>query len=587
MKQQSTTRQPFQSKHGAEAVEEVLGAERSFGTPLPDGDTCWEALGMRDPRLDGLFFVGVSSTGIYCRAVCSAKRPKRENCTFFKTAAEAEAAGFRPCLKCRPELAPGVPLAPDTDRAVRRAAQLIREGSGTRGIADIAAELGLSERQMRRLFERAFGVTPTEYRTTCRLLLAKSLLTDTELPITRVAYACGFSSVRRFNDAFSERYRMPPSRFRVKAASGISQTGAGPIVLHVGYRPPFRFDLLLDFLRMRAIDGVEAVREDSYARTVRLDAPSPRIGLDASSFDGEARAATDGTAASYPRIGWIGVEDEPEKSRLSVTVSPELFDDLPLVLARVRRLFDTDCLPSSIEAGLDDFYGRVPGSRRIAGVRLPCCFDGFEMAVRAILGQQITVKAAGTLAGRVAHEFGYPVDTPYEGLGIAFPPPVAFCAPDAANRLGELGVIGQRARAICALAEAVCSGEVGLYPGADLETDAAALKAIPGIGDWTVQYLLMRAYGHPDAFPAADLGVRDAFPGLKPREIAALSENWRPWRSYAVMSLWSSHTTSASGSQGGKAASGKATGASLRSGFGKEVGTRSQSGSAKGIESAP
>lgn len=583
MEQQGTARQPSQGKHGTEAVEEVLDAERSFGTPLPDGDTCWEALGMHDPRLDGLFFVGVSSTGIYCRAVCSAKRPKRENCTFFKTAAEAEAAGFRPCLKCRPELAPGVPLAPDTDRAVRRAALLIREGSGARGIAGIAAELGLSERQLRRLFERSFGVTPTEYRTTCRLLLAKSLLTDTELPITRVAYACGFSSVRRFNDAFFARYRMPPSRFRAQATSGAPQADAGPIVLHVGYRPPFRFDLLLDFLRMRAIEGVEAVREGSYARTVRLDAPSSHVGLGAAPSDGETQVEANGAAAaSYPRIGWIGVEDEPEKNRLSVTVSPELFDDLPLVLARVRRLFDTDCLPSSIEAGLDDFYRRVPGSCRIAGVRLPCCFDGFEMAVRAILGQQITVKAAGTLAGRVAREFGYPVDTPYEGLGRAFPPPVAFCTPEAANRLGELGVIGQRARAICALAEAVCSGEVGLYPGADLKADAAALKAIPGIGDWTVQYLLMRAYGHPDAFPAADLGVRGAFPDLKPREIMALSESWRPWRSYAVMSLWSSHAASASVPQGEAAASDEAAGTRSRSASGKEVGVPSQSDSAKG-----
>lgn len=494
------------------------------GDALPDDETCWEALGMHDSHLDGLFFVGVSSTGIYCRAVCSAKRPKRENCTFFRTAAEAEAAGFRPCLKCRPELAPGAPLAPDTDRAVKRAAVLIRETAGTCRIADIASDLGLSERQLRRLFEKAFGVTPTEYRTTCRLLLAKSLLTDTDLSITQVAYACGFASVRRFNDAFSTRYRMPPSRFRSKAASGHASGSEGPIVLHLGYRQPFRFDLLLDFLRMRAIEGVEAVIGDTYLRTVRLDGVGSQ---------------------SDPAVGWIEVADEPAKNRLAVTVSPSLFNDLPLVLARVRRLFDTDCVPSSIEASLSDFYERVHPECRIPGIRLPCCFDGFEMAVRAILGQQITVKAAGTLAGRVAREFGTLVQTPHEELTVVFPAPVAFCSPEAADRLGRLGVIGQRARAICALAEAVCSGKVGLCPGADYEADAVALRAIAGIGDWTVQYLLMRAYAHPDAFPAADLGVREAFPGLKPRELITLSEAWRPWRSYAVMSLWSSHASKA------------------------------------------
>lgn len=509
------------------ATEPCRDVDGFTGPSLPDGDTCWEALGLHDSNLDGLFFVGVTSTGIYCRAVCSAKRPKRENCLFFKTAAEAEAAGFRPCLKCRPELAPGAPLAPDTDRAVHRAALLIRESSSAVHIADIATQLGLSERQLRRLFERTFGVTPAEYRTTCRLLLAKSLLTDTDLPITRVAYACGFSSVRRFNDAFSNSYRMPPSRFRASAAAGTAHAGTGPIVLHVGYRPPYRFDLLLEFLRLRAIAGVEAVCDGAYLRTVRLD----------------GAAQKDGTASeTAPRIGWIKVEDEPAKNRLAVTVSPELFDDLPLVLARVRRLFDTDCLPASIEAGLADFHERVAPECRIAGIRLPCCFDGFEMAVRAILGQQITVKAAGTLAGRVASEFGYPANSPHAELSVAFPHPMAFCSDEAANRLGELGVIGQRARAICALAQAVCSGEIDLCPGADLEADARALKAIPGIGDWTVQYLLMRAYAHPDAFPAADLGVREAFPNLKPREIAALSEKWRPWRSYAVMSLWSSHS---------------------------------------------
>lgn len=295
-----------------------------------------------------------------------------------------------------------------------------------------------------------------------------------------------------------------------------------PAVFRVEYRQPFAFGRLLGFLCMRAIEGVEAVSGATYLRTVRLDGVSP-----------------DGS----PRIGWIEVEDEPTEARLSVTVSPELLGDVSLVIARVRRLFDTDCSPVQVEAVLADFYERAAPENRIPGIRLPCCFDGFEMAVRAILGQQITVKAASTLAGRVAREFGHSVQTPHEQLAVAFPPPVAFCSSETISRLGELGVIRQRSRAICALAEAVCAGDVRLCPGADLEADAAALKAISGIGDWTVQYLLMRAYAHPDAFPATDLGVRGAFPDLKPREIAALSERWRPWRSYAVMSIWSSHGT--------------------------------------------
>ncbi|MEF9876904.1 MAG: Ada metal-binding domain-containing protein [Gordonibacter sp.] len=530
--------------------EEVVSSVAFMGAMLPDDDTCWAALRAHDARFDGLFFVGVRSTGIYCRAVCPAKMPKRENCTFFRSAAQAEAAGFRPCLKCRPELAPGAPLASDTDQVVQRAAAIIREHAGSCRVADISSQLGLSERQLRRLFERTFGVTPTAYRTTCRLLLAKSLLTDTDLPVTRVAYACGFSSVRRFNDAFLENYRMPPSRFRAKAAEGATRVCAGPIVLHIGYRPPYRFDLLLDFLRLRSIAGVEAVEGGAYMRTVRLSGSSyvldparetaplaPDDGL--LSLACEASLSQVGEVGARSRIGWIRVADDPTRNRLALTVSPELFGDLPLVVARVRRLFDADCLPAVVEAGLADFHARVPAASRIPGIRLPCSFDGFEMAVRAILGQQVTVKAAGTMAGRVAAAFGTPMQTPHAALTTAFPSPAAFCAPDAAERLGQLGVIAQRARAICTLARSLCSGEVTLKPGADLEAEARALAAIPGIGDWTVQYLLMRAYGHPDAFPATDLGVKNAFPGLKPRELARLSEAWSPWRSYAVMSLWS------------------------------------------------
>ncbi len=497
------------------AVEADVSPSWFMGDELPDRDVCYKALLANDPRFDGLLFVGVSSTGIYCRVgICWAKVPKIENCTFFKTAAEAEAAGYRPCLKCRPELAPGEPIAPDADRAVARAALAIREHPGESPIARIAADQGMSERHLRRLFEATYGVAPAAYRETCRLLLAKSLLTDTDLPITRIAFASGFSSVRRFNDAFANNYRMQPTRFRKRAKEGSTPANASdPVVLHVGYRAPYRFDLLLAFLKLRAIEGVEAVEGDAYYRIVRGD--------------------------DAAHTGWVKVADEPKRKRLAVTVSPELFDDLPSVLARVRRLLDTDCVPSAVETGLADFYARLDGAYHIPGIRVPCSFDGFEMAVRAILGQQITVKAAGTLAGRVAQEFGQPVAGPIDALTCAFPAPSAFCADGVAERLGELGVIAQRAQAICAIAQAMEEGTLTLRPGGDVRAEADFLGGIRGIGDWTVQYLLMRAYNYPDAFLPTDYGVKLGFPDLKPRELEALSQPWRPWRSYAVMSLWS------------------------------------------------
>ena len=486
-----------------------------MGSDLPSQDVCYQALLSGGPHFDGLLFVGVSSTGIYCRVgVCWAKVPKRENCTFFKTAAEAEAAGYRPCLKCRPELAPGTPIAPDIDHAVERAASSMRERPGDAPIARIAAEQGMSERHLRRLFEQTYGVSSAQYRETCRLLLAKSLLTDTELSMTRIAYASGFASVRRFNDAFVNSYGMQPTRFRKNAQSSTSaKTEAAPIVLHVDYREPYRFDLLLGFLQMRAIEGVEAVLDGAYWRIVRAS-------------DGE-------------RAGWIKVENDSSHRRLAVTISPELFDDIPSVLARTRRLFDTDCMPEAVEQGLADFYEHSGETYRIPGIRVPCAFDGFEMATRAILGQQITVKAASTLAGRVAREFGTPIKGPISELTCAFPLPQAFCAQDAPACLGEVGVIAQRANAICAIARAMETGELTLRPGADLVAEAARLGSIRGIGDWTVQYVLMRAYDYPDAFLPTDYGVKLALPDMKPRELEKLSQPWRPWRSYAVMSMWS------------------------------------------------
>jgi len=470
-------------------------------------DALIEGLPAHKTDLDGRFFVGVSSTGIYCRTICSARVKNRENCTFFPTAAAAEGAGYRPCLRCRPELAPETPVVLGESSIAHRVARLVKEDPSSRSFADIALELGVSERHLRRAFEDEYGVSPAAYRNSCRLLLAKSLLTDTDMPITHVAFSCGFSSVRRFNDAFLQHYRMSPTHVRKRTT--VAKAELQPIVMRLDYRPPFRYDLLLDFLSYRAVEGVELVEGDAYSRTVRTESG----------------------------VGWIKVANQPEKNCLRVTISPELFGELPTVMAKVRRLFDTDCFPLVIEEALAGFYERAPHCH-LLGVRIPCCFDGFEMAVRAILGQQVTVKAANTMAGRVAAAFGSPVSLSAEGLTTAFPLPLAFCTPDAAEKLGMLGVVRQRSRAICSLAEALCAGEVDLRPGADVEETAKGLLAISGIGDWTVQYMLMRALDYSDAFPATDYGVKVTFPDMKEKALREMSLAWSPWRSYAVMSLW-------------------------------------------------
>jgi len=310
---------------------------------------------------------------------------------------------------------------------------------------------------------------------------------------------------------------------RQRVEGRVNVTNRQATVTEIEYNPPFRYDLLLDFLSYRAIKGVEVIKDGTYYRTVRLDSFST------------SRA---GERIFAPLIvGWIKVVDLPETNCLELTVSPELSEKLPVVIESTRRLFDTDCSPQLVEKGLVDFHERIPQSH-IPGIRIPCCFDGFEMAVRAILGQQVTVKAANTIAGRLAAAFGTPVALPTEGLTTAFPPPSVFCAPDAAEKLGSLGVVRQRAKAICSLAEALCAGVLELHPGADIEQSAGRLLDIPGIGDWTVQYLLMRAFDFTDAFPATDYGVRCAFPNMKEKALRELSLKWSPWRSYAVMSLW-------------------------------------------------
>jgi AraC family transcriptional regulator of adaptative response / DNA-3-methyladenine glycosylase II len=382
-------------------------------------------------------------------------------------------------------------------------------------IGDLARTLGITDRHLRRVFEQEFGVTPVRYLQTRRLLLAKSLLTDTTLPVTQVALTAGFKSIRRFNELFQERYRMAPSRFR--KVNGNVQTGSDSITLLLGYRPPYEWHSILTFFAQRTIDGVEAVCDGSYLRAVCLN-------------DGSTECS-----------GWLSVTHMPSKNALAVTVSSGLLPVLSRVLARVRQLFDINCDPARIQQTLG--VRDLPGGRPYApGTRVPGCFDPFEMAVRAILGQQVTVKAARTLAKRLVEAFGHSVQTPFATLSYTFPKPrtIVDLPSPIEDQLGPLGITGARARSIRALAQALEQGTVELSTAADAQQQMERLLKLPGFGPWTVHYVAMRALGWPDAFPHTDFGVKKALAPLDPQQILKLAQAWQPWRSYVTVSLWNS-----------------------------------------------
>ena len=469
-----------------------------------DDDARYAAMTARDPRFDGVFFVAVHTTGIYCRPICPARTPRRARCAFYPTAALAEKAGFRACFRCRPELAPGNSAIDAVDHLVRTAAARIAEGAlNTASVAALAGELGVSARHLRRATEARLGVSPIELAQTARVALAKQLLQDTAMPITSVAFAAGFASVRRFNAAFKAAMTIAPREVR-RTASGAR---APELVLRLDYRAPYDWDALRGFLAARAIPGVETVVADRYARVVHLDGA----------------------------VGTIEVRDEPARHGLALAVSPELVGALMPLVVRVRRMFDLDARPDVIAGVL----GRDPRLARHVrarpGLRVPGAIDPFEAAVRAMLGQQVSVAAATTLAGRFVARFGTPVATTHTALTHRFPtaPEIVRAAPAA---IAAIGLPGKRAAAIHALAGAIVDG--GLDLGAtELDAFVASAIALPGIGPWTAHYLAMRALHLPDAFPAGDLGVKHAL-GLAAREAEAHATRWRPFRSYAVLHLW-------------------------------------------------
>lgn len=476
---------------------------------LPDHRVCEQARLSRDARFDGLFFSAVTSTKIYCRPVCPAPAPKPANVRYYASAAAAEAAGFRPCLRCRPELAPGNPAWRHGEQMVSRALTLIDAGTlAQQSLEQLATRVGVSSRQLRRLFVEHLGAPPIDVYTTRRLLFAKQLLTETALPVTEVALASGFASLRRFNAAFAQANRMPPTELRRQPRAPL---GEG-LILRLGYRPPYDFDALLAFLRTRALPGVEQVAEHAYARVFgRADAP-----------------------------GWLRLSQWPggEHALRLELHGASAVQMLPLV-TNLRRMFDLDAEPQAIAATLAATGVLKPLLRLRPGLRLPGGWDGFEIAVRAVLGQQVSVAAARTLATRIVQRYGEPLTAPpMSGLERLFPTPAQLTE---AN-LREIGVTSARAATIRGIAQALLDDRVDFRPEQSIDEFVAGWVALPGIGAWTAHYIAMRALSHPDAFPAADLILRRVAAGdgpeLSTRALAALAENWRPWRAYAVMHLW-------------------------------------------------
>lgn len=476
-----------------------------------DHDACYRALSVRDARFDGRFFTAVKTTGIYCRPVCPARTPLSKNIIFYPSAAAAQEAGFRPCLRCRPETAPDLGAWRGASNTVSRALSLIEMGALDEADVDsLAGRLGVGERHLRRLFREYLGASPVAVAQTRRVLLAKQLIHDTRLPMTEVALAAGFGSLRRFNETFAALYDRPPTALRRAANAEVSAGPQGEVSLLLRYRAPYDWPAMLAFLRKRAIPGVENVDANSYRRTI--------------GFDG-----LQGTVTVQPADG----------NALRATIRFPKLSTLPKIIARLRRLFDLTADPEAIAAQLSADAILAPLVAARPGLRVPGAWDGFELAVRAVLGQQITVSAAISLAGKIVARYGAPLKSPEPGLTHVFPEPGVLADAD----IAKLGMPKTRGAALSAIAAAVAADPNLFTASRDLDGAVAQLRALPGIGDWTAHYIAMRQLREPDAFPAADIGLQRAMAdanGLRPNAAALLAraEHWRPWRAYAAQHLW-------------------------------------------------
>jgi AraC family transcriptional regulator of adaptative response / DNA-3-methyladenine glycosylase II len=478
-----------------------------------DHDACYRALSLRDARFDGRFFTGVKTTGIYCRPICPARTPRSENVTFFPTAAAAQEAGFRPCLRCRPETAPDLGAWRGTSNTVSRALALIEAGALDDGsVDDLAGRLGVGERQLRRLFRQHLGASPIAVAQTRRVLLAKQLIHESRLPMTEIAFAAGFGSVRRFNETFQTLFRRAPGDLRRASSQDVSAGPRGEITLLLRYRPPYDWPAMLEFLRRRAIPGIEVVTGERYARSIELDGVLGTVAVEQA--DGHALRAT----VQFPKLS-----------------------ALPAIIARLRRVFDLAADPIAISAHLAKDPMLAPLVKARPGLRVPGAWDGFELAIRAVLGQQITVAAAARLAGRLVAMHGVPLKAPVGGLTHAFPRPQALATAD----LTALGMPRRRAAAVCAMATQIIADPRLFDPTGELDDAVQRLRSIPGIGEWTAQYIALRQLREPDAFPAGDIGLIRVMAGRDERgpsssELMDRASHWRPWRAYAAQHLWAS-----------------------------------------------
>ena len=483
-------------------------------------DWCYNALKSRDVRFDARFSTGVITTGVYCRPICPALTPQSQNVRFYPTAAAAEDAGFRPCLRCRPESSPGTPEWIGSSSIVSRALRLISEGTLDEfGVDGLAGRLHVGSRHLRRLFVEHIGASPMAVAQNRRIAFAKKLIDETRLSMAEIAFSSGFGSIRRFNDAFRKMYGRPPTSLR---RTGSTQTvkqdkNGSNLNLKLYYRPPYDHRSILDFLKARAVPAMESVAANTYRRSIKIG----------------------------PASGILEVSLFPEKNFLRLTVPNVFSPSLIQIVEKVRRIFDLRADTATIGAVLKKDAPLAGLVEKRPGLRVPGAWDEFEIAVRTILGQQVSVKAARTLCGRLVRRWGEPLSNGENrgtsDIRYSFPPPEILAEAD----LSGLGLVRTRAAAINRLATAVCEAEVSLKTASALEEAVDALSALPGIGPWTSQYIAMRALGETDAFPAGDLGLLQAIKKIEgtavtEKQLEKWAESWRPWRAYAAMYLWNS-----------------------------------------------
>jgi AraC family transcriptional regulator, regulatory protein of adaptative response / DNA-3-methyladenine glycosylase II len=478
-----------------------------------DHDACYRAICLRDARFDGRFFTAVKTTGIYCRPICPARTPRSENVTFYPSAAAAQEAGFRPCLRCRPETAPDLGAWRGTSNTVSRALALVELGALDEArVDDLATRLGVGERQLRRLFHQHLGASPIAVAQTRRVLLAKQLIHESSLPMAEIAFAAGFGSIRRFNETFQALFGRPPGALRRARGPELPAGAQGEIDLLLRYQPPYDWPAMLEFLRRRAISGIERVTANCYARTLQLDGAAGTVVVRPG--DGHALRAT----LRFPKLS-----------------------ALPMIIARLRRVFDLAADPAPIAAHLAKDPALAPLVKARPGLRVPGAWDGFELAIRAVLGQQITVVAAARLAGRLVTAHGERLAEPDGDLTHVFPRPEALARAD----LTSLGMPRSRATALSAVAAAAVADAHLFDATCGLDDAVARLRSIRGVGEWTAQYIALRQLREPDAFPAADIGLMRAMASRDGRthsssELLDRANPWRPWRAYAAQHLWAS-----------------------------------------------